>query len=357
VPLGALIALSLAVTLTNCGSSQHADDDEDPNAGSAGEGGGGTGGDAGAGGEAGGSEGDAGADAAAGQGGTGNAGRGGTGGSGGSAGKGGGSAGKGGFGGVGGAGGVGGRGGGAGGVGGNSGTGASAGTAGTGPAGSAGTGGSSSGIVTFLWGEYRESLTDAASYVFPAVSLAPAGPDRLVVVTTHSASNTAVTYDAVTIGGVAAQKVASVGEELAPTAPTAFFVARLPSGETADIQMDLSATVVRGAIAVYGLYGVASPMPYDSGTSRAMNGGSIPINVPQGGVVLAALGMAADASGEAGWGTGLYELYDTVMIEGTPTHVAGAFATAAAADVMPFDVGIYTVSAGYETRAVAVSFR
>jgi len=350
LPLGGFIVLSLAACLTNCGESSQAEDDEDPSAGEAGGGGSAaTGGLAGASDGGGDSGGESGADALGGQGGAGDAGRGGASGAGGSAGKGGGSAGKGG-----GVGGSGGGAGGTGGTGGNGGTSAAAGSAGSAGAGSGGTAGSGSHTVTFIWGEYRESLTDAASYSFPAVSLAYPGPDRLVVVVTHSASNVAVTYDAVTIGGVAAQKVASVGEELEPTAPTAFFVARLPTGDVADIQMDLSATVVRGAIAVYAIYGVSSLVPFDWGTSRAMNGGSIPIDVPQGGIVLAALGMAADTNGEAGWGTGLYELYDTVMVEGTPTHVAGAFGHAVSAGT--FDVGIYTVSAGYETRAVAVSF-
>lgn len=356
-PLGALLALSLAVTLTNCGSSdQHADDDEDPSAGSpggAGEGGDrGDGGDSSVGGEDSGSGGEAGAGASGGGGTSGNAGSGGTSGAGGSsgrdgsAGRGGGSAGMG--------GGVGGNGGGTSGMGGDAGTGVSAGTAGTGAAGSAGTGGSGSGIVTFLWGDYRESLTDGTSYLFPDVNLGPGGSGRLVVVTTHAASNVIVSYDAVTIGGIAAEKVASVGEDVMPSAPTAFFVARVPTGEQADIQVDLSAGVVRAAIAVCLLGGVGSTVPFDSGSATSTDGATFPVDIPVGGVLLAALGMADVAGAQASWAN-VYELYDMVMVEGTPTHVSGAFRPGGSA-AGAFDVTVYTPSAGYDTRAVAVSF-
>jgi hypothetical protein len=364
-PFAALVVLSFAFTLTHCGSSRQADDDdEDYSGGAAGEAGGGRGGgsgrggsggeagDVGAGGEAGGSAGEAGGDATGGSGGKGNAGRGGTGGvggAGGSAGRGGGAAGKGGAAGT--------NGGGAGGTGGDSGAATTAGASGNAPGGSAGSAGSGNGgIVTFLWGDYRESLVDATSYTFPQVSLAPAGATRLVVVAAHSATNVVASYTSLTIGGVAAQKVASVGEDVMPSAPTAFFVARIPTGDHADITMTLSAGVVRGAIAVCAFYGVESETPFDWGAATSMNGASIPLDVPAGGVVVAALGMADAASADAGWTSELFELYDTVMVEGTPTHVSGAMRPGGLA-AGSLDVLVSTPSAGYVTRAVAVSFR
>jgi hypothetical protein len=361
VSFAALVTLSIATTLTGCGSKRHADDDEDSSAGQAGGGSGGgsgrggnggsqaEGGEGGHGGEGGvDSGGEAGSEASAGRGGKGNAGRGGAGGTGGAAGRGGGSAGKG--------GGSAGRGGGAGAAGGDAGTGADAGTAGVSSAGSSGSGGSGSGIVTFLMGEYRESLSDATSYLFDDVNLANAAPDRLVVVAAHSATNVVASFSSVTIGGIAALKVASVGENVQPSAPTAFYTARVPTGTQADIQVEMSAGVVRAAIAVYALYGVQSATAYDSGTLTAMGGGTIPsLEVAAGGVVLSGLGMADVANADAMWAD-MFELYDVVMVEGTPTHVSGALRVASATSTA-FDVTVSSPTAGYVTRAVAVSFR
>jgi hypothetical protein len=360
VPIAALLTLAVAAVPASCGSSHGADDDDDSHAGEGGDGTGGAGeagsparggegGEGGAGEAGGASGGDAGTGTNAGRGGTGVAGRGGaSGGSGGGGGRSGGSGGGSGEGGTGGKAGDGGAGSGTAGAGG-------AGTAGSGTAGSSGAGGASSSIVTFLAGEYRESLADGTSYLFDEVSLATPGPDRLLVVTAHAATNAVASFSSLTIGGVAAQKVASVGEDVQPSAPTAFFVARLPAGEQADIQLVLSTGVVRAAIGVFALYGAASATPFDSGVATSMGGAAIPLDVPQGGVVLAALGMADAASADASWAD-MFELYDVVMVEGTPTHVSGALRVASPA-ATTFDVLASTPTAGYATRAVAASFR
>lgn len=359
----------LALSFVGCGGSEGAEDDKDSDSGEAGGGAGGKAGRGGRGGtsgtsnaggeggsadaDAGGAGGEAGSDGGGGRGGQGNAGRGasgGAGGAGGGGGRGGGSAGKG--------GGTSGKGG-TGAVGGGSG-GASAGAAGSraggaGTSGDGGTAGSGSGIVTFLWGDYRESLADATSYLFEDVALGTPGPDRLVVVAAHTATNVPVSFSSLTIGSAQAQKVASVGENLQPSAPTAYFVARLPQGETADIEVVFNDGVVRAAVAVHALYGVSSITPYDSGSATSMGGATIPVQVAAGGVVLAGLAMANAANATATW-AGMLELYDTVMVEGTPTHVSGAF-SAASPSTMTFNVVVAMQSAGFATRALAVSFR
>jgi hypothetical protein len=211
--------------------------------------------------------------------------------------------------------------------------------------------------------DFRASLDDGQSYDFAGVNIGAAADDRVLIIATHSASDIKVTYSALRIGGVDAVKLVSVGEDVKPTAPTALFVAAIPSGTTADIHFDLTfpeigtlGYVVRGAVAVFAAYGLSSTDAHATATRISVVPASMILNVPDGGIFVAALGMAGDASSTASWGT-LTPAYSHVLVEtpGTPTLLSGV----SAGPLTPAgnqEISISTVGTGYNFRAVAASF-
>ncbi len=243
--------------------------------------------------------------------------------------------------------------GGASGVGGSSG-GAGLGGAGAGAGGGGGSGGAT-GPASVAWGDFQYSLVNGDVYAFTVSTGAP-GSDRTLIIVTHAASDYAVSFDSVQVDSVMATKITSVSEEAMPTAPTAIFTATLPAGTESLVEVRLSVPVVRCAIAVYAAYGLATPdSAYATSSLVATGSDNFSVDAPAGGIIVGGLGMAGDQASASYWIT--MELrYDTVMVEGTPTLVSGAMLD----DVPstgPYEIGIQTVNAGYNFRAVAASFR
>jgi hypothetical protein len=230
------------------------------------------------------------------------------------------------------------------------------GTGGAGASGMAGQGSNPLGPATVRYQAFDYSLVDADAYDFVLVPTGSAAADRTLVVVTHAASDYAVAFDAVTVDGIGATKITSVSEEAAPTAPSAIFTVSLPTGSQSTIHVDLSRTVVRCAIGVYAAYGLVTPSAaYDTGSRVMIGDGSFDLDVPLGGIIVGGLGMAGDPSSASYWTTIQFS-YDRVLIEGTPTLVSsGALGDVQTAGT--YTIGLQTVNAGYNFRAVAASFR
>jgi hypothetical protein len=203
-----------------------------------------------------------------------------------------------------------------------------------------------------------QSGADSASYTFDAVQIGQAASDRTIVVAVHSATNLALQYTELHIGNVAAQKVVALGEGVAPSGPTALYVASVPTGSTANIRVDMSAMAVRCAVAVHALYGLDSTTPNDTKTAESQNAASLSIDVPSGGVAISALSRAG-AGSSAIW-TGIDERYDFMLTEATPgipTLFSGASLSNSATGGN-HAIGITgTPPQTFAIRAVAASFR
>jgi hypothetical protein len=163
------------------------------------------------------------------------------------------------------------------------------------------------------------STTDASSYTFTSADIGTATDRSIVVVAIHYRSSS---ISSVTVGGVSATQVVSVGAGL----NTAIYRASGVTGTTANIVVNLSGTASRCLVAVYALYNLRSNTPYDSSTTFTLGGTSQTrtLDTIVDGVIVAA--GSANASRTFTW-TGATENYDTVIESADSYSGASASAT------------------------------
>lgn len=123
--------------------------------------------------------------------------------------------------------------------------------------------------------------SDLTTYNYVGVSISTAASNRKVVVCCMSRAAGAI--NSVTVAGVSATLAVSADGS---NANSEIWVADVPTGTTANIDVVYSTGKVRAAIAVYAMYGAASSTPTNTYTDTATPW-SQSINVPAGGVAFA----------------------------------------------------------------------
>jgi len=135
----------------------------------------------------------------------------------------------------------------------------------------------------------RNDAGSGSTQTFTAEAIGTAAPNRYVIVAVMQNSGTRPATPTVTIGGITATPAVEMRTDYSGAASTtqALFIAAVPTGATADIVVTWSTTVDITAIAKWAAYGI-NPTVIGTATSGA-NPASFTVNVPSGGIVIAAV--------------------------------------------------------------------
>jgi hypothetical protein len=203
------------------------------------------------------------------------------------------------------------------------------------------------------WVATDASIEDGASYEFTGLDAGSPGPSRILFVVAQAASNDVVSVYSVRVQGVEATKLISVGEDVAPSAPSALFMVPLATGYSADISVTLSTTVVRCAVSLFTSYRLKNTAGFDDAhTLTMMEAGELSVDVQPGGAVIGALAMAGTDTTIVDW-TGLNG-YSIVLPEGTPTWLLAGSAMGLSGPT--HSTTIQTTNSTYNFRALLASF-
>jgi hypothetical protein len=184
----------------------------------------------------------------------------------------------------------------------------------------------------------NESGADLATYTFAAEPIGTARADRQVLVFVHArrASATDITATA-TIGGVAATMVQQIANPATGASSyLGMFLANVPTGTTADIEIEFNSGVIRCGIEVYTMTALTSTTPIDTHSSIAPLSGTI--NVNNDSVVFAAANRGTNSS-LSDW-TGLTEDHTDDAVGGESLMMTSASAEIASAGTQAVSVVI-----------------
>ena len=164
---------------------------------------------------------------------------------------------------------------------------------------------------------------DATSYTLGPLDVGYPAPDRSLFVVVQTASNGITAAQRVRVNGVEATKLVAVGEDVQPSAPSALFSIPFPTDLQANVEVEMSSTVVRCAVSLLVAYGLHDTARVDdSETLVAMSSGSMTVDVAAGGTVITALAMATNSGNPTVEQTGFDGIgYTEVLPEGTPTLI------------------------------------
>jgi hypothetical protein len=141
--------------------------------------------------------------------------------------------------------------------------------------------------------------TDAATYTFNSVSFGHALA-RKIVVTVNWGSNTTVSIESVTIGGVAADIVVTQAPN--NTSAAAIAVADMDAGTTSgSLVITFTASVNRCAPVVYEMFDAASNTPHDTLTATATDPLTGDLDIPANGCAVACGAGSYAGSTSATW--------------------------------------------------------
>ena len=157
---------------------------------------------------------------------------------------------------------------------------------------------------------------DRSTYTYTSQSIGTEAADRIVVVAvtyTTTASISSVTINLVSATQVVAA-TGSGGQKIE------LWKASVPTGTSVTIIVVHPGTSDRGSIGVWAVYG-ASSTTYDTGSKTAADPLSDTVNIPTGGVVIAAAANNDAGTDTYTW-TGLDENYDALVED--PTDHSGA---------------------------------
>lgn len=127
------------------------------------------------------------------------------------------------------------------------------------------------------------SLTDAGTnsadlpaYTFSGKAIgSPSATRRVIVALAFRATNSAA-ISSVTIGGVTAEKVVESRMGTTSASVASIWIATVPTGDTADVVVNLTASAARIGAAIYAADGLTSSTPYGTATAtRAASLGSM----------------------------------------------------------------------------------
>ena len=187
-----------------------------------------------------------------------------------------------------------------------------------------------SGPVDCTYTDSDVDTADLTTYTFAAMSLGAAATNRYIVVSVGGAYSAAArSLSTVTVGGVAATVVVTVGSQLYPAG---IAIAAVPTGATGDIVVTFSNGVSRCGIGGYRLTGLQSATPTATATDvvSAANALSASLAIPADGCGIGY--VIADGSDPRTWSwTNLTENFDAGL-ESDTTHSGAMSTTAGTAD-------------------------
>lgn len=176
--------------------------------------------------------------------------------------------------------------------------------------------------LTFLTS--ATSSSDLTAYTYSAVAIGTAHFNRHIVVAVVFAATDDYPASSVTIGGVSATLVKGQGSRIG------LYIAKVPTGTTADIVVTYATAAVRSAIGVWRLDGLGSATAHATAgdTQVADTQQTLSLNVPQRGVAIAAAAATAISTTGMTW-IGLNEDYDgnaenSVLSAGASTIISDA---------------------------------
>lgn len=140
--------------------------------------------------------------------------------------------------------------------------------------------------VSYTDSEYQDSASTA--YTFTGKAIGTAGGHRAIVVGVAGAGTTSRTVSSVTIGGVTATQIV-FAEDLGNSlyAPAGLFIARVPTGTTANVVVTWSGGQSRCGVGVWAVYNLDS-VAATATNSSLVSPSSLDLTIKPGG---AAIGM------------------------------------------------------------------
>lgn len=159
---------------------------------------------------------------------------------------------------------------------------------------------------------HGSDINDLATYTFSAVALGAGSASRIVVVGFSWRDTNANSMLSATIGGAPMTKIVEQQHDDTGNGSytnNSLWVARVPSGTSADIVLTLSDVAIRAAYAV-GTLPSGSLVPYDTATATGVATLNSTLDVPENGTVFALAGVGHATYTGAAW-TGATEFADT----------------------------------------------
>lgn len=150
-------------------------------------------------------------------------------------------------------------------------------------------------VHTFIGG-LSQTLSSATA-TFTAADIGSATPNRMVVVRVGTRASSTTKITGVTIGGIAARRLASTDSSALPNS-AAIYGAIVPTGTTANIVISNSGTITRCAIAVSTIENYQSLAAYDNTLSSATSSATASantVNVPEQSIALTCLSISTVA--------------------------------------------------------------
>lgn len=168
----------------------------------------------------------------------------------------------------------------------------------------------------------NSNTASATSHTFTAQSIGATGNNRVIIVAI-SCSAASGSLSSATIGGVGA----TINVQANGTSTLAAIIsASVPTGTTADIVLNWSASELNVAIAVYRVVDLSSTTAAATGTDTALSSGvaSLTLN-NNANAIMVASAVGIDGSSWASWSTGLTEDSDQFIASNNAAAASSGF--------------------------------
>lgn len=178
--------------------------------------------------------------------------------------------------------------------------------------------------MEFAFLQGATDTSDLETYTFASQNLGTAAAGRYIIVCVEARASASRTLDAVSVGGVSATIVASLGFSGGQNR-IGIAIAAVPAGTTGTVVVTFSVAMLRCAIQLYRVVGLDSGTP--SGTwSNAVLNPQVSVDIPAGGFGVACA-LAQSSTAAATW-AGLTEDYDAIVdSQICATSASGVFAS------------------------------
>lgn len=185
--------------------------------------------------------------------------------------------------------------------------------------------------VTYTDSEYQDSASTV--YTFTGKAIGTAGGHRVIVVGVAGASTTSRTISSVTVGGIAATQIV-FAEDLGNSlyTPAGLFIARVPTGTTANVVVTWSGGQSRCGVGVWAVYNLDS-IAATGTNSSLVSPSSLNLTIPPGGVAIGMFSGYDNNSFSAHTWVGLTKNFDLATVATNQVGDSGASLASAAGAV------------------------